>query len=57
MNGLRPARTVQALPLASPGTHPEGRGGALQHVWAPPQAKVVAYLDADLSTDLSAGTW
>ncbi|WP_375489715.1 glycosyltransferase [uncultured Jatrophihabitans sp.] len=32
----------------------KGRGRALQHVWAASQAKVVAYMDVDLSTDLAA---
>jgi putative flippase GtrA len=32
----------------------KGRGRALQHVWASSQAKVVAYMDVDLSTDLNA---
>jgi putative flippase GtrA len=31
-----------------------GRGRALQHVWASSQARVVAYMDVDLSTDLAA---
>jgi putative flippase GtrA len=32
----------------------QGRGRALQHVWASSQARVVAYMDVDLSTDLAA---
>src|SRR4051794_14070381 len=32
----------------------KGRGRALQHVWATSTARVVAYMDVDLSTDLSA---
>jgi putative flippase GtrA len=32
----------------------KGRGRALQHVWASSQARVVAYMDVDLSTDLAA---
>jgi putative flippase GtrA len=32
----------------------KGRGRALQHVWASSQARVVAYMDIDLSTDLAA---
>jgi hypothetical protein len=32
----------------------KGRGRALQHVWASSRAKVVAYMDVDLSTDLNA---
>jgi putative flippase GtrA len=32
----------------------KGRGRALQHVWAMSQARVVAYMDVDLSTDLKA---
>ena len=32
----------------------KGRGRALQHVWATSTAKVVAYMDVDLSTDLNA---
>jgi putative flippase GtrA len=32
----------------------KGRGRALQHVWASSQARVVAYMDVDLSTDLNA---
>ena len=32
----------------------KGRGRALQHVWAPSRAEVVAYMDVDLSTDLNA---
>jgi putative flippase GtrA len=32
----------------------KGRGRALQHVWASSRAKVVAYMDVDLSTDLAA---
>ena len=32
----------------------KGRGRALQHVWAASTARVVAYMDVDLSTDLAA---
>jgi len=32
----------------------KGRGRALQHVWASSAARVVAYMDVDLSTDLAA---
>ncbi len=32
----------------------KGRGRALQQVWASSQARVVAYMDVDLSTDLAA---
>ncbi|HEY2271197.1 MAG TPA: glycosyltransferase, partial [Jatrophihabitantaceae bacterium] len=32
----------------------KGRGRALQHVWATSTARVVAYMDVDLSTDLNA---
>jgi putative flippase GtrA len=32
----------------------KGRGRALQRVWASSEAKVVAYMDVDLSTDLNA---
>ncbi len=32
----------------------KGRGRALHHVWAASEARVVAYMDVDLSTDLSA---
>jgi putative flippase GtrA len=32
----------------------KGRGRALQNVWAVSEAKVVAYMDVDLSTDLAA---
>jgi putative flippase GtrA len=32
----------------------KGRGRALQHVWASSRARVVAYMDVDLSTDLAA---
>jgi len=32
----------------------KGRGRALQHVWASSDARVVAYMDVDLSTDLAA---
>jgi putative flippase GtrA len=32
----------------------KGRGRALQHVWASSQARVVAYMDVDLSTHLAA---
>jgi putative flippase GtrA len=32
----------------------KGRGRALQHVWADSQARVVAYMDVDLSTELNA---
>ena len=32
----------------------QGRGRALQHVWANSDARVVAYMDVDLSTDLAA---
>ncbi len=32
----------------------KGRGRALQHVWASSSARVVAYMDVDLSTDLAA---
>ncbi len=32
----------------------KGRGRALQHVWTSSQARVVAYMDVDLSTDLNA---
>ncbi len=32
----------------------KGRGRALQHVWAVSTARVVAYMDVDLSTDLNA---
>ena len=32
----------------------KGRGRALQHVWAASTARVVAYMDVDLSTDLNA---
>jgi putative flippase GtrA len=32
----------------------KGRGRALQHVWAASAARVVAYMDVDLSTDLNA---
>ena len=32
----------------------KGRGRALQHVWAASVARVVAYMDVDLSTDLAA---
>jgi len=32
----------------------KGRGRALQHVWASSTARVVAYMDVDLSTDLAA---
>jgi putative flippase GtrA len=32
----------------------KGRGRALQHVWASSKARVVAYMDVDLSTDLAA---
>jgi putative flippase GtrA len=32
----------------------KGRGRALQHVWASSPARVVAYMDVDLSTDLAA---
>ncbi len=32
----------------------KGRGRALQHVWAASDARVVAYMDVDLSTDLKA---
>jgi putative flippase GtrA len=32
----------------------KGRGRALQHVWASSEARVVAYMDVDLSTDLAA---
>ncbi|HEY8300871.1 MAG TPA: bifunctional glycosyltransferase family 2/GtrA family protein [Jatrophihabitans sp.] len=32
----------------------KGRGRALHHVWASSKAKVVAYMDVDLSTDLNA---
>jgi putative flippase GtrA len=34
--------------------HAKGRGRALQHVWAVSTARVVAYMDVDLSTDLNA---
>jgi glycosyltransferase involved in cell wall biosynthesis len=33
---------------------PKGRGRALKEVWLHSQARVVAYMDADLSTDLAA---
>jgi putative flippase GtrA len=32
----------------------KGRGRAVQHVWASSRARVVAYMDVDLSTDLAA---
>ena len=32
----------------------KGRGRALQHVWSTSSARVVAYMDVDLSTDLNA---
>ncbi len=32
----------------------KGRGRALQHVWTASEARVVAYMDVDLSTDLNA---
>ena len=32
----------------------KGRGRALQHVWTASEARVVAYMDVDLSTDLKA---
>ena len=32
----------------------KGRGGALRHVWGASAARVVAYMDVDLSTDLGA---
>jgi putative flippase GtrA len=32
----------------------KGRGRALQHVWTASEAKVVAYMDVDLSTELNA---
>ena len=48
-----------ALAAALPGVRAvhldaKGRGRALQQVWAASTARVVAYMDADLSTDLAA---
>jgi putative flippase GtrA len=40
---------VRAVHLAA-----KGRGRALQHVWSASTARVVAYMDVDLSTDLNA---
>src|SRR5262245_3281803 len=44
-------REVQFVSL-----QPAGRGGALRRVWSQSASEVVAYMDIDLSTDLSALT-
>ena len=48
-------RLAEAVPeVVSVHLHEKGRGGALKHVWTHSDAAVLAYLDADLSTDLGA---
>jgi len=47
-NDLREVRFVSMRPA--------GRGGALRRVWGESSSEVVAYMDVDLSTDLSAFT-
>ena len=60
-NGSTDGTWVQALTLAEElplvsAAHLErpGRGGALRSIWSVSDAAVVAYMDADLSTDLNA---